>query len=270
MRNIRLIAADMDHTLLTESGELPPNFATYIRALDKLGIHFVIASGRPMYSLTEFFSDLAEQLIFISDNGGAVSYKNNLIFTSLLKPEDYKKMRNFTKEKTPGIPVLCGLKSAFIEQSDKKHLAFLKRFYAKITVVSDIRALNVDANKFTAYFPSQVSEKYFVEEFNPAFGADFSVAVGDTVWVDLMNKGVDKGQAMCILSKKLAIESDQMMAFGDTYNDIEMLRFVKYSYIVANANDDMRQYASYVTKSNNEYGVTHVIKKLLEEKDNEQ
>ncbi|MDR1301001.1 MAG: HAD hydrolase family protein [Treponema sp.] len=50
MNTIKLIASDMDHTLLTEKGELPPNLDMYILQLDKIGIDFVIASGRPLYT----------------------------------------------------------------------------------------------------------------------------------------------------------------------------------------------------------------------------
>ena len=53
------------------------------------------------------------------------------------------------------------------------------------------------------------------------------------------------------------------MAFGDTYNDVEMLQAVKYSYLVANAAEDMKQYANYTTKSNDDYGVSHILDQLI-------
>jgi hydroxymethylpyrimidine pyrophosphatase-like HAD family hydrolase len=54
-----------------------------------------------------------------------------------------------------------------------------------------------------------------------------------------------------------------MMAFGDTYNDVEMLKSVKYSYIVGNANEDMRQYANYITDTNDNFGVTKILDKII-------
>lgn len=265
MKGIKLIAADMDHTLLTEKGELPPHFKKYMHELDKLGINFAIASGRPMYTLATLFSDLTNKLIFISDNGGAISYKENLLFKSLLKITDYKKMITFTKEKTTGVPILCGLKSAFIEKKDRSYEAFLRTFYAKISIVDNLEEVAIDANKFTVYFPDKKSKKYYEKVFKPLFQDTFSVTVGDTIWIDFMNKEIDKGKAMQILGRKLAIGGDQMMAFGDTYNDIEMLQAVKYSYLVENASADMRKYAKYVTKSNDEFGVTYILKQLIEE-----
>lgn len=270
MKDVKLIATDMDHTLLTEKGELPPDFLKYVCELSKLDVLFVIASGRPMYTLNTIFSELVNKLIFISDNGGAISYKNKSLFTSLISPEDYKEMVSFTKEKTTGVPILCGLESAFIERKDKKHVSFLKKFYAKITLVDSISMIDSEANKFTVYFPDEMSKKYYDESFNPIFSTSFSVTVGDTVWIDIMNKGIDKGQAIKIIGEKFDIQSSQMMAFGDTYNDIELLNSVKYSYIVENANKDMKQYAKYMTKSNDEYGVLHIVKKVIKEKLSEQ
>ena len=78
-----------------------------------------------------------------------------------------------------------------------------------------------------------------------------------------MNKGVDKGSAMAIMSEQLAIPFEQMMAFGDTYNDIGMLKQVGHSYIMANGTPEVAQYAKFTAPSNDEYGVLQVLKKVL-------
>ena len=74
LEDIKLIASDMDHTLLTEESKLPPDFSNYVERLDQKGIRFAIASGRPMYTLKAMFPNLQDKLIFMSDNGGAISY----------------------------------------------------------------------------------------------------------------------------------------------------------------------------------------------------
>ncbi|MCP9358109.1 HAD family hydrolase [Liquorilactobacillus satsumensis] len=117
--------------------------------------------------------------------------------------------------------------------------------------------------QITVYFPQKNSKKYFTEVFEPKYGKNFSVTVGDTIWIDIMNPGIDKGKAMQKLAEKLDISSDQMMAFGDTYNDVEMLQAVKYSYIVKNASKDMRKYANFVTETNDNYGVIKVLEQVV-------
>jgi Cof subfamily protein (haloacid dehalogenase superfamily) len=264
MNEIKLIASDMDHTLLTEKGELPPNFNDYILELDKLNIDFVAASGRPLYTLENIFSTVKHRMSFISDNGGVISYRGEIIFESLLKPTYYQQMIKFVEEKSDGIAILCGLDSAFLSENHKIYENYLKTFYSKITFAKDIKRLEVNADKFTVFFPNKNSKERYETIFNPEYGNDFSVTVGDNIWIDIMNYGVDKGQAMRFLGKKLGLNAEQMVAFGDTYNDIEMLKAVKYSYIVSNASADMKQYANFIADSNDNFGVLKIIDRIIQ------
>ncbi|MDR2600926.1 MAG: Cof-type HAD-IIB family hydrolase [Spirochaetaceae bacterium] len=262
---IKLIASDMDHTLLTEAGELPPNFNDYVIKLQKFGVHFVIASGRPLCTLYKMFSAIKRKIIFIADNGGVISYKGKVIFKSLLNPQDYQSMIRFTKEHTDGIPVLCGLETGYMEKKHKSYKNYLNKFYSKIHFVEDFEKLNVQACKFTVYFPNKNSGEEYEKTFKPQYNGVFSVTVGDTIWIDIMNNGIDKGGAMRFLGDYLHLTADQMMAFGDTYNDIEMLQSVKHSYVVKNASQDMRRYANFEADSNENFGVIKILDKLIKE-----
>jgi Cof subfamily protein (haloacid dehalogenase superfamily) len=263
MDTIKLIASDMDHTLLTEKGELPPNFNNYILQLDKIGIDFVIASGRSLYNLETMFPEIKHKMSFISDNGGVISHKGELVFKSLLKTIDYQSMIRFVENKTNGIPILCGLNSAFLSVKYKVYEDYLKTFYSKITFVEELDEVTEEADKFTIYCPNKDSKEHYEKIFKPQYGDSFSVTVGDTIWIDITNYGIDKGKAIQTLGKELGVEYEQMMAFGDTYNDIEMLRAVKYGYIVRNADDNMKQYAHFITDSNDNFGVIKVIDQLI-------
>jgi Cof subfamily protein (haloacid dehalogenase superfamily) len=264
MNNIKLIASDMDHTLLTEKGKLPPKFSNYIEELDKLNINFVIASGRPLYTLEKLFNQDKHRINFISDNGGAICYKGELIFKSLLDPNVYLDMIKFIEKETTGAAVLCGLDSGYILEKHKLHEEFLRTFYSKLTFIKNFDNLDIEANKLSIYFPNKDSKEYYEKVFKTLYSLHFSVTIGDSIWLDIMNKGINKGQALQILGKRLEISPDQMMAFGDTYNDIEMLQSVKHSYIVNNANNDMHKHANFITDSNDQFGVLKAIDKVIQ------
>jgi Cof subfamily protein (haloacid dehalogenase superfamily) len=263
MDTIKLIASDMDHTLLTELGALPPHFDDRIAALDRAGIDFVIASGRPLYTLEHIFSKMKRRMSFISDNGGVVSYRGEIIAKNLLKPADYQQMIQFAEDRPDGIAVLCGLDSAYLSERYTSYGPYLSTFYTNITFVPDIKRLAIDANKFTVYFPHQDSEAHYEKTYKAHYDNDFSITVGGAIWIDIMNRGVDKGQAMRFLGEKLGLTPEHMMAFGDTYNDREMLQAVKHSYIVRNASEDMRQYARFIADTNDNFGVMKVIDKVI-------
>ena len=90
MDRIRLIASDMDATLLDEYSQLPPKFTETIRALAGQGILFAAASGRPLYTLETMFPDLLEEIILIGDNGGAARWKGKELFVSEMPAEGWR------------------------------------------------------------------------------------------------------------------------------------------------------------------------------------
>ena len=74
--SIKLIAADMDGTLLSSRKQLPKGFFPLVRTLKKIGVRFAPASGRQYYNLYEQFGEIADELMYISENGGYYSTKN--------------------------------------------------------------------------------------------------------------------------------------------------------------------------------------------------
>ena len=111
MDRIRLIASDMDATLLNEQSQLPADFEETIHALAELGIRFAPASGRPLYTLEAMFPTLQNELVFIGDNGGAIRWKGQNLFTSEMSPEGWRALNRLTREQGD-IAVLCGLESS--------------------------------------------------------------------------------------------------------------------------------------------------------------
>ena len=89
MQNVKLIASDMDPTLLTSAGTLPPHFDRYLHRLGEDGIEFAVASGRPLYTLQETFPHFSDRISMVCDNGGLVYSHGQLIGKSLI-PEENK------------------------------------------------------------------------------------------------------------------------------------------------------------------------------------
>lgn len=267
MNQVKLIAMDMDHTLLTEKGELPPHFFQYVRKLNQLGIYCVIASGRPLYTLKDMFAEVWDEMSFISDNGGTIFHRGKAIFESLIEPEQVSSLVHFAEGKNMGVPLLCATNAAYILKKHHPYYDYLRTFYSNIISVDadSLDVVEADVAKFTVFYSDRNCHPSFHQWYFPTYGADFTVALCDTSWIDIVNKGVDKGAAMRILGETLGILPTQMMAFGDSYNDIPMLELVKYSYVVKNSVEDMRQYAHFLAESNDDYGVLKVMDQIIAE-----
>lgn len=260
--SIRLVASDMDFTLLADDKSMPPNMPERIHALSRSGILFSAASGRPTYTLRNLFGETAHDMALIADNGAAITVRDELIFKSLIPVDVYRELLRITCE-LGGIPIICGLDGAYIRSRDERYDSVFREFYHTIFYLESLDEVDVEANKFTVFFPERDSERAFADTFEPLFGEEFSVTCGGVEWIDIMNKGVDKGSAILRLCEHLGISVADAAAFGDTMNDIQMLERAGHSYLMANAAEHMRAHAKYLAPSNNDRGVAVVIDRIL-------
>ena len=266
LENVRLIAIDMDKTLITDSGELPDRFTSLVKDLAQVDVLVAIASGRPNYTLKAMFPHLEDQVAFISDNGGYVSYQDRPLYQELIDPKDYQAMARFAEDIPNNIGVLCGLDGAYVAKEAKIYDEALRYYYYQLNDVDDLTQLDLPANKFTIYLPNNDSKAHHDQDYAPKFGNDFSVAVSGWDWIDITAPGVDKGQGISHLGQAEGISPQKMLAIGDNYNDIPMLEVAAYSYAVANAHDDIKAVAKYLAPSNNDQGVIQVMDQVLQAK----
>ena len=256
-----MIASDMDATLLDEQSQLPADFEETIHALAELGIRFAPASGRPLYTLEAMFPTLQDELVFIGDNGGAIRWKGQNLFTSEMSPEGWRALNRLTREQGD-IAVLCGLESAYVERPFAVHDAVLRHFYTKIEYVDRLEDVAAPADKFTIYLPQHNAQQAY-DTVYASQRSIYSVAVAGECWVDIMNPGVHKGAALQTLGQLWGLPPECMMAFGDTYNDAEMLRTAKYGFLMENGSEPLRQKVPFLAPSHREAGVMQILQKVL-------
>lgn len=106
--------------------------------------------------------------------------------------------------------------------------------------MSDLYTIDAAVDKFTIYLPQDNAQEVYEKVYGPRFGQELAVAVSGKCWIDVTNPGVTKGKAVERLSRLLDIPSGAMMAFGDTYNDIEMLEAVGYGFLMENGSPELR------------------------------
>ena len=262
MDNIWLIASDLDATLLDGQSQLPPDFAQTIRALSERGIRFAAASGRPLYTLAGMFAPLRDDVILVGDNGGAISWKGESLYVSEMDAADWRTLAGQARS-AGHVGVLCGLETAYVETQFRQYDKVFKQFYTKVEYVPRLEDVIARVDKFTIYFPEGDSQKGFDMLYGPVWGGRFSVAVAGADWVDIMNPGVHKGAALLRLGERLGIPPEGMMAFGDTFNDAEMLKAAKYGFLVENGSPALRAEVPFLAPPNTEYGVMQILHRVL-------
>ena len=225
---IKLIASDMDGTLLDENGKLPKDFFQVIDSMKSKNILFAAASGRQYYTLARDFHSIKSDMIFIAENGTFVIHEDKELFSCSIEPELVKELIEFGRQLKDVQLVLCGKKSAYIENSTPDFVKEVDKYYARNTFVEDLTSVDDDILKFTIYDyknPETNSNKLLY----PVFKDRLKLTISGEHWLDITNSEANKGTAIKYIQEKLNISPKQTMAFGDCFNDVEMLQNAYHS-----------------------------------------
>lgn len=261
--DIRLIATDMDGTLLGDDKEIHDEFWPLVEELHGAGVTFCPASGRQYYALREQFAGIADEAVFIAENGTFVLDGNGReIASDCMTLESAQAVIRATRTVDHTRVVLCGKRSAYIDQTDEAFLAEVTPYYHRLEIVDDLRAVLDDAILKVAVFDFASAEHNSgaaLSGFRPAL----QVVVSGEHWVDVMSPTANKGEAVRWVQRALHVTPDQTMVFGDFLNDLEMMDAATYSFAMANAHPLLKDRASWIAPTNNANGVVRTIRTVM-------
>ncbi len=261
---IKLIFSDMDGTLLTSENKLPEGFDETMAELKKRGVVFCPASGRQYFSLLKSFKKYADEFLFLAENGTLVMHREIEIFSSPIDRNAVNKVLEVTEPLKNILRVWCGKKDAYIrrEHDTPEFQNELSKYYTHSAVVDDWNEIEDTPIKVAMFdITGHVDEnvyKHLGEFYEP-----LQVVLSSDYWVDVMTKGINKGEAVRNVQRILDVKPEECAAFGDYMNDYEMIQAVGYGFAMANAHPELKKVAKFETVSNDEYGVIVGIKKLM-------
>lgn len=255
---IQLILSDMDGTLLDGESNLPAEFDSVFHQLLQQNRVFGIASGRPWASLKEKFPQIHQDMAFICENGGCVVYQDQVLHVGKIEKKDWMEVVVKVRETRECSLILCGLQQSYIEDCDERLLQIAYEFYPQLVIVENLEDVEEEIVKMSIrdYEGTEINTQQVFKNFNSKL--DF--AASDTHWLDIMPAGSSKAKGVEVLCQHLHCTPDQVMAFGDHFNDYEMLKAVKYSYAMENAIDEVKAICSSICDSNINHGVIKVVK----------
>ena len=286
---IKLIASDMDGTLLNHNHKIPKENVKLINFAKNQGIEFVVATGRAYYEALPALNEENINCDVISFNGGIVYDKNgNIISITPMLPKDlyytieilksfdisyqlYTKNTIYTTSIETDINAYIDLIRSNGYEPDVEHLraeAQQKLDVGYITEVENIELyLNEKENppiKIIA-ISNDISK---LENAAKLLSENTSISVTSSGAnnIEIMHKNATKGEALKEIAKIYGINLENAVAIGDNLNDQAMIDIVGYSVAMKNGNTILKEQAKYVTeKTNSEGGVADTIFKLIEE-----
>ena len=250
--NIKMILLDLDGTLLRSDGSISDRTKQVLKSCQDRGIYVVIATARTWIG-TERYIEGIQPDYEITTGGTLIHHHGEQIYSCSLEIEDTNQIvqdllaYDTGTEITVAVGHLVFWNSLHISESEKLHKA----------VYNDYREpLVCRANKILAELPNnKIAEQ--IANKNHCCWQSFR---GEN-WYAFMPEGAGKVQAIRELAKMLDISLDDIAAFGDDINDMEMLEMCGTGVAVANAVPDVRAIADSVTLSNDEDGVAEWITK---------
>lgn len=264
--DIRLVAADMDGTLLDANKDIHDDFWPMIHQLHERGILFCPASGRQYYNLLELFDDIADEVVFIAENGTLVMHQGREISSTCI-PLEYARetivaLRELAASGADIGVVLCGKRSAYIERVDQPFREQVDLYYPRLETPENLLAVEDDILKVAVY--DFVSSEQVTYPTMRQFEDRLQVVVSGEHWLDIMSQEANKGVGIRAIQKSLGITPEQTMAFGDFLNDLEMMDAAYHSYAMSNAHPELAARARFTAPANTENGVVRTVADVLD------
>ena len=260
---IKLIASDMDGTLLDENGQVPPETFGLILALRERGVRFVASSGRRYDRLCDFFSPVKDRMDFVASNGAQVFADGVQIDREVYSHLAIRRLAK-TVAMFPNmhLALFDRTKSYLLDDEDKfvrevdKDLPNVERIY-------ELPSPQVSIIKASIFCDDgNVMDNAYV--LQRELGGLFTFAPSGSSYIDAMQPGISKASGIAQVMEYHGIDAAEVMAFGDAMNDYEIIRFVGTGCAMANGRPALRAVADRVIGSNVEHAVQSEMRRVLE------
>lgn len=272
-QEIKLLAIDLDGTLLTEDKQLPPANITAIQEALAAGVQVVICTGRTLPGVREIMAQLpftGEEDFLILQNGSVTHRLHNLeiIEQVTLSSQARAALMDFAR--------IFDEEGAQLVAFDQEGMMLVSQYEANEIVISDSKALSTPITHFTA------AEFLAYEGFNKAMVLGepaildglkdrvpsdvldhFSPVRSQPIIAEFLVKGVSKATGLKSLADRLGVDAAHVMAIGDQLNDLEMLEWAGLGVAMGNAVAGIKEVADVVTGSNEDAGVAQAIEKYI-------
>jgi hypothetical protein len=258
----KLIALDIDGTLLDDEHRISPATKRLLRELAEQGIHIVLCTGRGPTSAFPIMRELGISGTIITHNGAAVVEEadGRVLHEYSFALRDVVPLIESTRKNRLHFDISTAFE-VFAESLTEEQREVYRKYYLHPREL-DWSQFDQPILKCTLYGERAQIDRLEEEwqDFHPLLGLIRS----SDHFLDIMHKAATKGNALAWLAERWGIRREEILAIGNYYNDVEMLKFAGLGIAVDNAPEGVKQAADRVTLSNNEEGVYQALKTYLD------
>ena len=275
MKNIRLVASDLDGTLLNKNKEITPRLFEALEKLDELGIYFIPSTGRPFGTVPKAIKELPFLKYVITSNGATIydATEQKNIIENYLTPEAVDAVIEVAKE----LPIITEyfiegkafIAKAVYDDLSPFDLTESHEFYIKNsrTPVEDfwneMKRNNAVLENINLVFKDMEQRKEIWDRLK-ALGLA-SVTAATTKNIEITSLYATKAQALEKLCEVLGFSRENVLAMGDGDNDMPMIQFAGIGVAMANGEEHIKQAADIIADDCNDFGAAKILEQIIEE-----
>lgn len=273
----KLVAIDLDGTLLTEEKVVPSENANVLRSLSDKGIEIVIATGRRYWSARHFVSQIGLKLMVVANNGSILRNMkdDSLVLQKYLDKSDFHTLIKEGRERNlypvihadhfdEGYDIMIEL-----DRQDEKYSSYLYDIPDRYKKIEDL-LLYEDPRVLSVVFPGELNElKEFYDTLNKSYYGKYCSHILTSLSkvgpiLEIMGPLGSKWKTLFDYTREKGISKEEIIAIGDDDNDIEMIKKAGLGIGMKNASPGVKQVADIITdKTNDECGVGHILTKIF-------
>lgn len=267
---IKLIAIDMDGTLLNTEKQVPEANKKALQKAVAAGIKVVLCTGRPLVGVKPIFNQLGlEGDGYAILNNGCSTHRTNdwaLVADYRLTTDELRYLYHLQKDE-PGVQLTAFDEQHYFVVADEAlpiiHWDASLVFTEPICVTLE-ELLSRDTIYFEAMIVGEEEDlDRFQTKYEQVLAQDFSTVRSQHYIFETLPKGATKASALAALAEQLGYTPDEVMALGDANNDLEMLAYAGISVAMGNSPDHVKALAKHVTETNDDAGVAQAIEQLV-------
>lgn len=260
----KLVAIDLDGTLLTDQLEITPNTIAAIQQAIENGVVVTLATGRMFPSAKKFAQQLNLNVPLITYQGAIIKdvEETKVWFERPVPPEISERLIEFAQEHQVHVQVYQD-DIVYVAEDNEAIQAYARESNVPYTVVDELSSLAKRGFSKVLFIGEPMFLDRLQVELHREFGSDAHIAKSKPHYLEVTNPEANKGNALLYLAEQLGIQQSEIIGIGDNHNDFELITTAGLGVVMGNGVEALKSVADYITKTNNDEGVLHALEKFV-------
>lgn len=260
----KLIAADMDGTLLNSQGCITEKTIDAIRKVAEKGVLFTICTGRPIQGVERYYNVLEPDSPVITYNGAMIvmGKTREILYKQNIESCDARDILKWGRKLKTTVIAWSDNKLYANELNDRVHDYKKLSLVEPILITDEEELINNGVTKFLWYDDAE-KIRHYQEVLADKLSKGVTYCTSKPTFLEFFDSRVSKAVAMEKIGEHFGIRREEMVAIGDGFNDLPMIEYASLGVAMGNAPEEIKKKADYVTLSNDDDGIAHFIEEFF-------